>query len=81
MPTFNPVKVEASDVLTFLQYKSEHGEKYRELVQEVKDILVELSDRVEIDGETLLKLQKQTPKFSKNHPRKFILHNMHKPRE
>ena len=64
MPNFNPVKVEASDVLTFLQYKSEHGEKYRELVQEVKDILVELSDRVEIDGETLLKLQKQTPKYN-----------------
>lgn len=64
MPTFNPANLEASDVLAFLQYKSEHGEKYRELVQELSDMLGELSDRVEIDVETLLKLQKQTPKYN-----------------
>ena len=64
IPTFNPAKLDASDVLAFLQYKSEHGEQYRELVQEVSNMLVELSDRVKIDGATLLKLQKQAPKYN-----------------
>lgn len=64
MPTFNPAKLDASNVLAFLKYKSEHGEEYRALVKEVRDILVELSDRVEIDGETLHKLQKQTPEYN-----------------
>lgn len=62
MPTFNPVK--ADDVLVFLRYKSRHGKQYRELVQEVRDILVELSNRVKIDDENLLKLQKQAPEYN-----------------
>lgn len=67
VPSFNPVNIGIQDMVKFLSYKSEHEKIYKELISDVKDMLNELSDRVEIeDIDTILKLKKQLPSYNES---------------
>lgn len=65
MPKFSPVTMGIQDIVKFMDYKSQKGSEYKELINDVKDMLNELSERVKIeDVETLQKLQKQIPSYN-----------------
>lgn len=65
VPIFNPASITIEDTIKFLNYKSKNGAKYRNLVEDVKEILNELSNRVKIDDlDTIYKLQKQIPSYN-----------------
>lgn len=65
MPKFSPVTMGIQDIVKFMDYKSQKGSEYKELINDVKDMLNELSERVKIeDVETIQKLQKQIPSYN-----------------
>lgn len=72
IPSFNPVTFTTNDVVNFISYKNAHAEKYRTDVLDVRDMLNQLSERVdyarilEQDKESLLEIQKSIPKYNYN---------------
>ena len=64
IPSFNPATMKISDVAIFMTYKHENGATYKTLIDEVNDMLNELSSRLKDDLDTLLKLQKQIPSYN-----------------
>lgn len=65
MPKCSPVTMGIQDIVKFIEYKSKNGTEYKGLINDVKDMLNELSERVKIeDVETIQKLQKQIPSYN-----------------
>lgn len=63
---FNIANLTSEDVLKFLSYKRDNGERYRNLVSECGEILIELSNRIKSDDEILLKMQNSIPVYGNN---------------
>lgn len=64
MPSCNPATMTITDVAKFMTYKRDKGDAYKTLIDEVNDMLNELSSRIKDGLETLLKLQKQIPTYN-----------------
>lgn len=64
MPRYNPASMAITDVMKFMTYKYENGATYKTLIDEVNDMLNELSSRIKDDLETLQKLRKQIPSYN-----------------
>lgn len=70
IPQTNIATMSISDVVAFIRYKEENGKTYRANVEEVNEMLNELSNRIDIgnvidssDVEKLRKLQNRVPAF------------------
>ena len=69
MPKANVANLSLSDIAAFIQYKADHGIEYRNAIEEAKDILNGLTERVKEKDFTYndaCKMQNNVPKYNDN---------------
>lgn len=69
MPKANAANLSLSDVAAFIQYKADHGVKYRNAIDDAKDILNDLTERIKEKDFTYneaCRLQNNVPKYDNN---------------
>ena len=69
MPKANVANLTIQNVVEFLNYKAEHGADYRKAIDEAKDMLNDLTERIktkDFNYSDIIRLQNQVPNYNDN---------------